>query len=206
MTRTKGEAMALDSVQYATLGGGCFWCLDAVFRGMAGVVSVTCGYAGGHTPDPTYEQVCSGATGHAEVVRVGFDPGVLSYEDLLEVFFAAHDPTTPDRQGHDVGSQYRSAIYTHSAAQLEQALSLVDRWQAEGRWPDPVVTEIAPRGPFTPAEELHQDYFRKHPERAYCRFVIAPKVARVRAHASRNPGTRNPGTGNPGTGNARTER
>jgi peptide-methionine (S)-S-oxide reductase len=174
----------------ATLGGGCFWCLEAVFEQLRGVHRVVSGYAGGRTPDPTYEQVCSGATGHAEVVQVAFDPGVLPFRDLLEVFFTVHDPTTRDRQGADVGTQYRSIVLWHSEEQRRGAEEVMRELAAKGLYPDPIVTELAPLGAFTPAEEHHQGYFRRNPRQPYCRAVVAPKVGKLRqqwAHRLRGP-------------------
>lgn len=164
----------------ATLAGGCFWCLDAVFRELKGVTSVVSGYAGGTTPAPTYEQVCSGTTGHAEVALVTFDPAEISYEDLLRVFFAIHDPTTLNQQGADVGTQYRSAIFTHSPAQHATAERVIRELSGAGLWPDPIVTQVAPFERFFPAEDYHQDYFNRNPGQGYCRAVIAPKVAKFR--------------------------
>ncbi len=164
----------------AVLGGGCFWCLDAVFRELAGVRSVESGYAGGREPDPTYEAVCGGDTGHAEVVRVAFDPSVLSYRDLLRVFFTIHDPTTRNRQGNDVGTQYRSVIFCASPEQRADAEAVVAELTAEGLWRDPVVTEIAGPAPFYPAETYHQDYFSRNGNQPYCAYVVAPKVAKFR--------------------------
>ncbi len=165
----------------ATLGGGCFWCLEAVFERLRGVASVTSGYAGGHVADPTYRQVCAGTTGHAEVVRVAFDPEVLGYRRLLDVFFGTHDPTTPDRQGADRGPQYRSIILYESDAQREVAESVIAELEAEGVFPDPIVTELAPLEAFYRAEEYHQDYYRDNPGQGYCRVVIDPKIAKLRA-------------------------
>ena len=164
----------------AVLGGGCFWCLDAVFRELAGVRSVESGYAGGRVPDPTYEAVCGGDTGHAEVVRVAFDPSVLSYRDLLRVFFTIHDPTTRNRQGNDVGTQYRSVIFCSSPEQRADAEAVVAELTAEGLWRDPVVTEIAGSAPFYPPETYHQDYFSRNGNQPYCAYVVAPKVAKFR--------------------------
>lgn len=173
-------------IETATLGGGCFWCLEAVFERLAGVRSVESGYAGGARPNPSYEQVCSGATGHAEVVRVTFDPAVLGFGELLELFFAFHDPTTLNRQGPDVGSQYRSIILTESATQDRVARETIARLEAEGVFGGPIVTEVRPLESFWPAEPGHRQYFQRHPEQAYCRAVIAPKVAKLRAaHAHR---------------------
>ncbi|MCI4330872.1 MAG: peptide-methionine (S)-S-oxide reductase MsrA [Thermoplasmata archaeon] len=166
----------------ATLGGGCFWCTEAVFLELRGVIGVVSGYAGGAKPNPTYEQVCSGRTGHAEVVQVEFDPTILSYHDLLTVFLTVHDPTTLNRQGADVGTQYRSVILFHDPAQKATAHAVIAEVQATGIWRGKLVTEVAPLTQFFPAEEYHRDYFRRHPEQAYCRMVIEPKVAKFRAH------------------------
>lgn len=167
-------------LEVATLGGGCFWCLEPVYEELAGVEEVTVGYAGGHVPEPSYEEVCTGRTGHAEVVQVRFDPRVIPYRRILEVFFAIHDPTQRDRQGADVGPQYRSAIFTHSEDQRATAVGLIEELEREGVWEDPVVTEVAPVEAFYRAEEEHQGYYRKHPERGYCRVVISPKLAKLR--------------------------
>ncbi|MFB6304057.1 MAG: peptide-methionine (S)-S-oxide reductase MsrA [Haloferacaceae archaeon] len=163
----------------ATLGGGCFWCIEAPMKRLRGVEAVVSGYAGGDAPDPTYEEVCSGRTGHAEVVQVEFDPDVLPYENLLEVFFAIHDPTTADRQGPDVGSQYRSAVYYHDERQRETVERVIDRLEREGVY-DGIVTEVAPLDAFYRAEEYHQDYFEKNPNKPYCRMQIPPKLDKVR--------------------------
>ncbi|HKE89502.1 MAG TPA: peptide-methionine (S)-S-oxide reductase MsrA [Gemmatimonadales bacterium] len=172
--------------EVATLAGGCFWCLDAVFRGLKGVEQVVSGYAGGSVANPSYEAVCTGRTGHAEVVQVTFDPAVLSYRDLVEVFFGIHDPTTPNRQGADVGTQYRSAIYYHSAEQERTAREVIAALERDQVFDAPIVTEVAPFTQFYPAEEYHQDYFRRNPGQGYCRAVIAPKVAKFRkAHLER---------------------
>lgn len=172
----------MSSTELATLGGGCFWCLDAAFRELRGVARVTSGYAGGHVPHPTYEEVCGKRTGHVEVVEVEFDPAELSYRDLLHVFFTIHDPTTPDRQGGDVGPQYRSAIFTHSPEQDAEARAVIDELQAQRVWDAPIVTEVRPLDHFWPAEGYHQDYFAKNPRQPYCLGVVAPKVAKVRTH------------------------
>ncbi|PSQ45859.1 peptide-methionine (S)-S-oxide reductase [Halobacteriales archaeon SW_7_68_16] len=172
--------------QQATFGGGCFWCIEAAFRELDGVSDVTSGYAGGDAENPTYREVCSGRTGHAEVVRIEFDPVAIGYDDLLEVFFAVHDPTQLDRQGPDVGTQYRSIVLYHDGDQREQAESYVAALDEEGGYDDPVVTEIEPLGTFYRAEEKHQDYFEKQRtadgniEDAYCRVNVAPKVEKVR--------------------------
>jgi len=164
----------------ALLGGGCFWCLDAVFRELAGVVSVESGYAGGQMANPSYEAVCGGDTGHAEVVRVTFDPANLSYEDLLRVFFTIHDPTTPNRQGNDVGTQYRSVIFALDDAQRDDARRVIAELEAAHVWPNPIVTELAGPATFYPAEGYHQDYFERNPRQPYCAYVVAPKVAKFR--------------------------
>ncbi len=169
--------MAQSNLELATLGGGCFWCTEAVFQLIPGVASVTSGYAGGHAPDPTYEQVCRGNTGHAEVIQVAFDPKKVAYERLLEEFWDAHDPTTLNRQGADVGTQYRSVIFHHTEEQKKAAEK--SKTQAQARFTRPIVTEIAPLSRFYKAEEYHQDYFRKFPEQGYCRIVIAPKVRKI---------------------------
>jgi peptide-methionine (S)-S-oxide reductase len=166
--------------EVATLAGGCFWCLEAAFSELRGVDKVVSGYAGGHVPNPSYELVCTGTTGHAEVVQITFDPAVVSYDDLLHVFFTIHDPTTLNRQGGDVGTQYRSAIFYHSAAQKAAAERVMAELATTKLWDDPLVTELAPLERFYPAEEYHRDYFRRNPTQAYCRAVIAPKVAKVR--------------------------
>jgi peptide-methionine (S)-S-oxide reductase len=166
------------ATELATLGGGCFWCIEAPMKELRGVESATSGYAGGHVENPTYEAVCRGTTGHAEVVQVAFDPDVLGYRELLEVFFALHDPTTADRQGPDVGSQYRSAVYTHSEAQQETVEALVA--ELEGEVYDGIVTEIAPLETFYEAEEHHQDYYEKNPNQPYCSVQIPPKLEKVR--------------------------
>ncbi|MFB6107025.1 MAG: peptide-methionine (S)-S-oxide reductase MsrA [Halobacteriaceae archaeon] len=171
----------MTDTQTATFGGGCFWCVEAALEELPGVRSVTSGYAGGHVGDPTYEEVCSGETGHAEVVQVEYDPAVLDYEDLLEVFFAVHDPTQVDRQGPDVGSQYRSIVLTHDEEQRRLAESYVAALEEAGGYDDPVATEIEPLETFWRAEEYHQDYFAKNPTDAYCQVHARPKVEKVRA-------------------------
>jgi peptide-methionine (S)-S-oxide reductase len=166
--------------QLATLGGGCFWCLEAVYLGLRGVTGVMSGYSGGHLANPTYEQVCDKKTGHAEVVQVTFDPAEISYEDLLRVFFTIHDPTTKDRQGNDVGPQYRSVIFTHDEAQRATAEKIIAEITAARIWPAPIVTELKPLEAFWPAEPEHHDYFNRNPWSGYCRAVIAPKVLKFR--------------------------
>ncbi len=166
--------------EVATLAGGCFWCLEAVYDELAGVASVVSGYMGGSVPDPDYEQVCGGDTGHAEVVQITFDPAVLSFRDLLEVFFAIHDPTTLNRQGNDVGTQYRSAIFCHSPEQERVAREVIAALERERVFDRPIVTEVAPAETFWPAEEYHQEYFARNPHQPYCMFVVSPKVAKFR--------------------------
>jgi len=166
--------------QWATLAGGCFWCTEAVFLQIAGVNSVESGYIGGTRPDPTYEEVCGGGTGHAEAIRIGFDPDVISYADLLDIFFATHDPTSLNRQGNDVGTQYRSAIFPHDAAQEAEARAAIARAQADHA--DPIVTTIEPLGPWYPAEDYHQDYWNRMGDRnPYCLAVIPPKLHKLKS-------------------------
>jgi len=169
------------TTQLATLAGGCFWCLEAVFEQLRGVTKVVSGYAGGHVPKPSYEAVCTGTTGHAEVVQVTFDPDELSYRDLLGVFFTLHDPTTLDRQGGDVGTQYRSAIFYHDDEQRRTAEDVVREFEAEHVFDEPIVTKIEPLQAFYPAEEYHREYYSRNPNQPYCRAVIAPKVAKLRS-------------------------
>ncbi len=164
----------------ATLAGGCFWCLDAVYREIEGVKSIVSGYTGGTVPNPTYEQVCSGRTGHAEAVQIEFDPGVVAYPDLLRIFFTIHDPTTKDRQGNDIGTQYRSAIYWSGEEQRRAAQDVMAEITKSGIWGAPLVTELEPLGVFYPAEGYHQDYFSNNPDQPYCRAIVAPKVAKAR--------------------------
>ena len=166
----------------ATLAGGCFWCLDAVFRDLRGVQSVVSGYSGGHAPHPTYEQVCSETTGHAEAVQITFDPQVITYRDLLDVFFTIHDPTTPNRQGADIGESYRSAIFYHGPEQRRAAEQVLAGLTAEKVWPRPIVTELKAAGPFYEAEGYHQNYYNRNTGAGYCQVVIAPKVAKLRKY------------------------
>jgi peptide-methionine (S)-S-oxide reductase len=168
-------------LETATLGGGCFWCLEAAFAELRGVRRVESGYAGGHVDRPTYRQVCAGDTGHAEVVQVDYDPAEVSFRELLEVFFTIHDPTTRDRQGADIGSQYRSAIFHHSPEQKAIAEQTIADLEADGVWKH-IVTEVAPLTTFWPAESYHRDYYRRNPDQAYCRVVIAPKIAKLRKY------------------------
>jgi peptide-methionine (S)-S-oxide reductase len=168
------------TTQTAVLGGGCFWCLEAVFDRLRGVQSVESGYAGGHKPNPSYAEVCDGDTGHAEVVRVSFDPGVLSFQDLLKVFFAIHDPTTKDRQGNDVGTQYRSVVFPQTPEQRAEAQAVIAELGRAKLWDGPIVTEVADAATFYPAEASHQQYFERNGGQPYCQFVVAPKVAKFR--------------------------
>ena len=166
----------------ATLAGGCFWCLEAVYNDLNGVESVVSGYAGGSTDNPTYREVCSGTTGHAEVVQITFDPNRVTYRELLEVFFTIHDPTTFNRQGMDIGTQYRSAIFYHSEQQKRDAEVVISEIAEAMIYPDPIVTEVTALLQFYPAEEYHQRYFERNPEQGYCQAVVAPKVAKFRSH------------------------
>lgn len=166
--------------EIATLAGGCFWCLEAVYDGMKGVASVESGYMGGRVGNPTYEQVCGGGTGHAEVVRITFDPAAVSFRELLEVFFVIHDPTTLNRQGNDTGTQYRSAIFYHSPQQKAEAAEVIARIEAAKLWGGPIVTEVAPATTFYMAERYHQEYYERNPSQPYCQFVVAPKVQKFR--------------------------
>jgi peptide-methionine (S)-S-oxide reductase len=167
-------------MEVATLAGGCFWCLEAVYDEIKGVASVVSGYMGGHIADPTYEQVCGGDTGHAEVVQITFDPAVVSFRDLLEVFFVIHDPTTLNRQGNDIGTQYRSAIFYHSPEQQRVAEQVVAAIEKGRLFDNPIVTQVVPAEKFWPAEDYHQEYFARNPHQGYCMFVVSPKVAKFR--------------------------
>lgn len=171
------EAKSASKTEFATVGGGCFWCTEAVLELLPGVKAVVSGYTGGTVANPTYEQICTGRTGHAEVIQVEFDPALVSYEKVLEVFFDAHDPTTLNRQGADEGTQYRSVIYYHDAAQ--QKIAVRAKLAAQAQYDDPIVTEISPLTKFYPAEKYHQDYFRNNPNAGYCSFVIKPKVSKL---------------------------
>jgi peptide-methionine (S)-S-oxide reductase len=166
----------------ATLGGGCFWCLEAIFQDLKGVEKVESGYAGGASARPTYEDVCTGTTGHAEVVQITFDPAVISFQEILEVFFATHDPTTLNRQGADVGTQYRSAIFYHTPDQKSVAVQVMAQIGHAGLWDGKIVTQVSPFTAFDRAEAYHQDYYRNHTGQPYCQMVIAPKVATFRRH------------------------
>jgi peptide-methionine (S)-S-oxide reductase len=164
----------------ATFGGGCFWCTEAVFQNLRGVQDVKSGYAGGHVENPTYEQVCTARTGHAEVIQITYDPAVISYQDLLEVFFTTHDPTTPNRQGNDVGPQYRSVIFHHDTEQERIAREVIKSVNDRKIWNRPIVTEVSPLPVFYPAEAYHDDYFARNPGQPYCQVIIEPKVAKLR--------------------------
>jgi peptide-methionine (S)-S-oxide reductase len=180
--KSKGAGMTQQAkTETATLGGGCFWCTEAVFLAVQGVESVESGYAGGQTVNPSYEQVCDGGTGHAEVVQVVFDPSVIGYREVLEIFFATHDPTQLNRQGNDVGTQYRSAVFTHSDEQRKIALEVIDELQREDVYGGKIVTEVTPLADdYYPAEAYHQNYFAQHPNQGYCAAVVGPKVAKFR--------------------------
>ena len=164
----------------ATLAGGCFWCLEAVFQELRGVIRVKSGYTGGEVEHPTYEQVCSGTTGHAEAVQLEFDPAVVSFRDILKVFFVMHDPTTRNRQGPDIGTQYRSAVFFHDDAQRDVAAEVIDEFNRAGIWKAPIVTEVEPLGAFYPAEDYHDSYYRRNAGQPYCAAVIEPKVQKFR--------------------------
>ena len=172
------------SNQVAVFGGGCFWCTEACFSSLQGVISVKSGYCGGHIDSPSYEQVCSKTTGHIEVVRIEFDPQIINYQALLEVFFATHDPTTPGRQGNDVGPQYQSAIFYQDEEQKAFAQKFIAALDASGQFAEPICTQLLPGAHFWPAEEMHDDYFALHPEQGYCQFVIAPKVQKFKKQFS----------------------
>jgi peptide-methionine (S)-S-oxide reductase len=168
------------NMEIATLGAGCFWCVESVFLDLKGVTKVESGYSGGPKPNPTYKEVCSGTTGHAEVVQVTFDPAALSFEEVLEVFFQTHDPTTLNRQGNDVGTQYRSAIFYHSDNQKEKALSIIKALNESKAWDKPIVTEVSAATAFFPAEDYHQNYYNLNKEQPYCQYVIRPKLEKFR--------------------------
>jgi peptide-methionine (S)-S-oxide reductase len=179
MKKMKEELAASKSTEIATLAGGCFWCTEAVFKIVKGVEKIEPGYTGGSVSNPSYEEVSSGTTGHAEAVQLTFDPKVISFREILEIFFATHDPTTLNRQGPDVGTQYRSAIFYHDEAQKTAAEALIDELNKEEIWDKPIVTEVVPFKVFYEAEEYHKDYYRRHPESAYCQQVITPKIVKL---------------------------
>jgi peptide-methionine (S)-S-oxide reductase len=182
MIQERLQTASRRGMEVATLGGGCFWCTEAVFNQLKGVEKVESGYSGGIVVNPTYEQVCKGRTGHAEVVQITFDSNVISFREILQIFFTVHDPTTLDRQGNDVGSQYRSVIFYHSDEQKAIAEQVIKEINSAGVWDASIVTEVEPFKAFYRAEEYHQDYFKKNPEQSYCRIVIEPKVAKLRKH------------------------
>lgn len=177
---TLSQSEAITPLETATLGGGCFWCLEAVYQDLVGVEKVISGYAGGEVPNPSYEAVCTGATGHAEVVQIQFDPKIITYREILEVFFVIHDPTTLNRQGNDIGTQYRSVIYFHNSEQEAQARRMLMELDELNAFPDPIVTELAEVPEFFAAEDYHQNYFINHPFQGYCMGVVAPKLAKFR--------------------------
>ncbi|MFZ4635201.1 MAG: peptide-methionine (S)-S-oxide reductase MsrA [Saprospiraceae bacterium] len=179
-TQISADVPSLGQYEVATLGGGCFWCVEAIYQDLQGVVKVESGYTGGHVSNPTYSQICDGNTGHAEVIQVTFDPQVVTYREIVEIFFTVHDPTTLNRQGNDVGTQYRSAIFYHTPEQQAIAED-VKNGVAKDIWDDPIVTEITPLSTYYPAEAYHQNYFKTNPYQSYCSFVIAPKVKKFRA-------------------------
>jgi peptide-methionine (S)-S-oxide reductase len=174
--KDKGVSEQMDNLQKATLGSGCFWCTEAIFERLNGVKSVVSGYSGGKVENPTYEEVCTGTTGHAEVTQITYDPKVISFDELLEVFWKTHDPTTLNRQGNDVGTQYRSVIFYHNEEQKKLAEKYKEELNKSGAWDKPIVTEISPFTKFYPAEDYHQEYYENNPNQGYCAFVIAPKV------------------------------
>ena len=180
MTEQPDQRPVPDNFELATLGGGCFWCLEAVYLDLRGIQRVVSGYAGGSVKDPTYRQVCNGNTGHAEVVQLTFDPTLLSFREILQVFFTIHDPTTLNRQGADIGTQYRSVIFYHSSQQRKVAEQVIGEIESAGVWQNPIVTEIAPLDIFYAAEDYHQDYFARNRGQPYCQVVIEPKVAKFR--------------------------
>jgi peptide-methionine (S)-S-oxide reductase len=167
-------------LEHATLGGGCFWCVEAALKQLVGVVEAISGYAGGHQENPDYHAVCAGSSGHVEVVQFSFDAQLIDYRTLLLAFFTAHDPTTPDRQGNDIGTQYRSVIFTHNTAQDRIARELIQDLDAQAIWPNKIVTQIQPVPRFWPAESYHQDYFHNNPMQSYCAYVVSPKVSKIR--------------------------
>ncbi len=175
-----GVIFNMEDMQKATFGSGCFWCTEAIFENLNGVHSVVSGYAGGHVLNPTYEEVCAGTTGHAEVTQITYDPSVISFDELLEVFWKTHDPTTLNRQGNDVGSQYRSAIFYHNDEQKQLAEKYKAELDKSGAWDNPIVTEISPLTNYFPAENYHQDYYNNNPNQGYCAFVIAPKLEKFK--------------------------
>ncbi|WP_301233989.1 peptide-methionine (S)-S-oxide reductase MsrA [Pandoraea cepalis] len=185
MMTEQTNSLSNTHMEVATLAGGCFWCLEACYQQLDGVKSVVSGYEGGHVDNPTYEQVCEGETGHAEVVRLTYDPSVVTFEELLVVFFQIHDPTTVNRQGNDIGTQYRSAIFYQDEAQKTAAEHLIAELMAEMTYAHPIVTQVVPAQTFWPAEAYHQNYFRQHPDQGYCAYVVAPKLKKFREKFAR---------------------
>ncbi|RUO29833.1 peptide-methionine (S)-S-oxide reductase [Aliidiomarina sedimenti] len=165
---------------HATLGGGCFWCIESAFKEVQGIIDAESGYAGGHIENPSYQQVCNGDSGHAEVVRLSYNPNQISYRELLEIFFALHDPTQLNRQGNDIGTQYRSVIFVHDQQQRSEAEAIIAEMGADQTWPDPVVTEVAPLPVYYPAEQYHKDYYANNPQQPYCAMVVGPKLAKFK--------------------------
>ena len=180
MTSTKPQTNQDKTLEVATLGGGCFWCLEAAFEQIRGVVKVESGYSGGTTPTPSYQKVCTGSTGHAEVVQVTFDPDIVSFKEILEIFFTTHDPTTLNQQGADIGTQYRSVILYHTGKQKETSKQVIEELEASKVWANPIVTQVVPLEKFHKAEEYHSKYFSRNPDAGYCKVVIAPKIAKLR--------------------------
>lgn len=180
MDQNPNQSMSQDGTEVTTLGGGCFWCLEAVFVELQGVEKVESGYSGGTVPDPSYEQVCTGNTGHAEVAQITFDPDVISFREILQVFFATHDPTTLNRQGADVGTQYRSVIFYHDEDQKKIAQEMIEELNSANIWPNPIVTEVEPLENYYKAEDYHQDYYKYNSQQPYCQAVITPKLAKFR--------------------------
>ncbi|MEJ2126425.1 MAG: peptide-methionine (S)-S-oxide reductase MsrA [Candidatus Bathyarchaeota archaeon] len=180
MSNKQQKPTKTDKLEVATLGGGCFWCIEATFDQIKGVVKVESGYSGGKTSAPSYEQVCTGTTGHAEVVQVTFDSAVLSFREILEIFFTAHDPTTLNQQGADIGTQYRSVIFYHSEKQKETIKKVIQEFETKKGWNRPIVTQVEPFKKFYKAEDYHDKYFARHPQAGYCKVVIAPKIAKLR--------------------------
>lgn len=180
MDQNPNQSMSQDGTEVTTLGGGCFWCLEAVFVELQGVEKVESGYSGGTVPDPSYEQVCTGNTGHAEVAQITFDPDVISFREILQVFFATHDPTTLNRQGADVGTQYRSVIFYHGEDQKKIAQEMIEELNSANIWPNPIVTEVEPLENYYMAEDYHQDYYKYNSQQPYCQAVITPKLAKFR--------------------------
>jgi peptide-methionine (S)-S-oxide reductase len=169
-----------NQIESVTLGGGCFWCLEAIYNELKGIIKVESGYAGGIVPNPTYEQVCTGTTGYAEVIQMSFNPNMITFKEILQIFFTMHDPTTLNRQGNDVGTQYRSIIFYHNQNQRQTAVQLIDEITQAGIWNNPIVTQIVPYNIFYKAEEYHQEYYKKNPEQSYCRIIIEPKISKLR--------------------------